>query len=90
MSEAALHTGNERAMQSHGLGGIFDAAGHSQAAVRAQWIVGRPVRGAAAADVALVPVEDLVEQAHAAAMRDARLDPCTVQGHGAVQWHGSM
>ncbi len=53
-------------------------------AVRAQRIIERAVRAAAAADVVRIPVDHLIEQAHAALMGNVRLDPCAVHAHGST------
>jgi hypothetical protein len=72
----------QRAVQRHRLRGIFYTAGDSEPVVRAQRIVERAVRTGAAADVPGVPADDFVEQAHAALVGDARLDPRSVHSHG--------
>jgi hypothetical protein len=68
----------EGAVHGHGLRRVFYSAGDSQAAVRAQWMAGRAVSAAAAADTLRIPFHDLIEQAHAAVVGDVAFDPETV------------
>jgi hypothetical protein len=62
-------------MDGHRLCGIFDSTGDAEAALRAQWIVGGAMRAAAAANMLCIPFDYLIEQAHAAAVRNVSLDP---------------
>ena len=66
---------DQGAVHGHGLRRVFDAAGGAEPAVGAQRIVGGAVAAAAAADPLGIPVEHLVEEAHAALVRDVPLDP---------------
>ena len=59
--------------ERHGLSGIFNSAANSQAAVRAQRMIGRTMSGAAAADMLRVPLDDFIEQAHASVMGNVLL-----------------
>ena len=60
----------------------------AQAAVRAQGMVGRPMAVGHAVDVAVVPVQHCIEQAHAALVRNAARDAVVVQ-RGGRQRHGA-
>ena len=75
----------QRAVNRHGLSGIFNSATDSQAVVRAQRVIGQPMSGAAAADMLRVPLDDFIEQAHASVMGNILCDPGTVQGHGSIR-----
>ena len=66
------------AMGSHGLGGIFDAAGGPQPAMGAQGIIRGAVARRRAADALGIPGIDVVQQAHAALVRDVGKQPGTV------------
>src|ERR1039457_6745149 len=79
-----VRIGDERAMHRHCLGGEFNAAGDTKTAVRTQRVIGRAVTAAAAGDCFGTPIDDLVEQTHAALVRDVRFYP------GAIQLHGSI
>ena len=70
--------GNERAVHGHGLRRVFDSAGYSQAALRAQRMVRQAVSAAAAADMLRIPFDDLVEQTHAAVVGNIPFDPGSV------------
>src|ERR1019366_2337427 len=67
----------------HRLSSEFYAAGDAEPAVRSQRVIGRAVTAAAAGDSFRTPTDDLIEQAHAAVVRDVRFYP------GAIQLHGS-
>jgi hypothetical protein len=69
---------DERAMHGHRLRRVFDPTGNAQAAVRAQRMIGVEVRQAAAADVLRIPLNDFIEQAHAAAMGNVAFDPAAI------------
>jgi len=62
----------------HGLGGVFDAAGHPQPAMGAQGMVGAAVAVGGATDADIIPGIDPVQQAHAALMRDVGEQPGVV------------
>jgi hypothetical protein len=71
-------TAGERAMRGHGLRRVFDSAGYSQAALRAQRMVRQAVSAAAAADMLRIPFHDLIEQTHAAVVGNIPFDPGAV------------
>jgi hypothetical protein len=62
-------------MDRHRLRRILDAAGCAEPSMSAQRMIGAAVGAASAADPLRIPIEHLVEQAHAAAMWDSRFDP---------------
>ena len=66
------------AMHGHRLSRVFYAARDAQSTIRAQWIIGRAMSAAAAADMLRIPFDHFVEQAHAATVRDVPLDPSSV------------
>ena len=66
------------AMNGHGLGGILDATYRAQPSLGAQGIVRDVVGRAATADLHRVPVQYLIQEAHAALVRDVLLDPVAV------------
>ena len=65
-------------MNGHRLRRIFDPASDAEAALRAQRMIGSAMRTAAAADMLRIPFDDLIEQAHAAAVGNVCLDPDAV------------
>ena len=73
---------DQSTVDCHGLGRVFDAAGRAEAASSAQGMIGTAVRAAAASDPMRIPGEHFVEQAHAAAVGNVRLDPGACQRHG--------
>ena len=72
-----------RAVNRHGLGGIFDSAANSQAVVQAQRLVGQPMGGAGSRYAGRHSMT--VEQAHASVVGNILCDPGTVQGHGSIR-----
>ena len=69
---------HQRPVHRHRLCGVLDAAGRPQTPVRAQRIIRRTVRGAAAADPGRIPGEHGIEQAHATLVRNVLLDPLVI------------
>jgi hypothetical protein len=65
-------------MHGHGLCRIFDTAGGTQSAVCAQRVVSRAVATCATLDRLLIPCFDVIQQAHAALMRDVAGNPGVV------------
>jgi hypothetical protein len=70
--------GEQRTVHGHRLGGIFDAGGSTEAVVGAQWIGRVNVAAGPAGDCLRRPVDDGVEQAHAALVRNVIGDPGVV------------
>ena len=75
-------------MHGHGLCRVFDAAGGAEPAVSAQRIVGGAVAARATLDALLIPCLDLIQQAHAALMRDVAGNPGVIES-GLIQ-HGAI
>src|SRR5271154_3273479 len=81
---AARVSGAESAVHGHGLGRDLDAACDAETSIRPQRMSDIAVAAARAADAIALPVEHLVQQAHAAAVRDVRFDPAAIQAHGSI------
>jgi hypothetical protein len=62
----------------HRLRGVFNSARGAEAAGGTQRMIGGTVSAAAAADMLRIPVDDLIEQAHAAVMGNVLFDPAAV------------
>lgn len=69
------------AMHGHGLRGIFDTAGAAELLARTQRIRAQAVAAGAALDALRIPLDNLIEQAHIALMRDMRGYPCMIKLH---------
>jgi hypothetical protein len=62
-------------VHGHGLCRVFDPAGGTQSAVSAQRIVGGAVATRTTLDALLIPCLNVIQQAHAALMRDVARNP---------------
>jgi hypothetical protein len=62
-------------VHGHRLRRVFNPAGDAEAAARAQRVIGSTVSTAAAADMLRIPVDNLLEQAHAAMVGNILFDP---------------
>ena len=65
-------------MHGHGLCRVFDTAGGAQPAIGAQRVVGGAVAARATLDALPIPCFNVVQQAHAALMRDVPGNPSMV------------
>ena len=72
-------------MNGHRLRRQFHAAGNAETAMCAQRMIGARCPPLRQLIRSRIPVDDFVEQAHAAAVRDVRLDPGAIQVHGSTR-----
>jgi hypothetical protein len=73
--------GDQRTMHGHRLRGKFYPAGNAKPAMRAQRMIRCAVTAAAAANLIRTPIDDFIEQAHAAVMRNVGFNPGAIQLH---------
>src|SRR5277367_3710713 len=71
-------------MYRHCLGREFYPADNSEPAVRSQRMIFGAMSADAAADSLCIPIDNLIEKAHAAVVRDVRLYPLAIQLHGST------
>ena len=92
----ALGFGQQRAVQGHGLSGVFNAAGCAQAALLAQGVTGVAVAAGGAQQAVFAGLKQAVQEAHAALVGHAGGDPAVAlacggakKAAGAVGVHGA-